>query len=233
MGKGFIRTKLKRYFGFTESMNGMLLVEGILKIGIHPSCQPCGVAFLKISGKPSNSEYLLVLNLFNAFLKNASTKRALLDFRIPRLRKPANSLVRVFEVFGRVSLNNFRLLNFMYMLLVMYIPRVLGASGHSVSFTTSAVFPDFSAYPKELNNYTRLYPQYGALLKKTGFSRFLRPFNLLTIVPFSSYMLKHLYISSIFEYDWTARVEFYWLSNKARSAAHTSLFYSFFKLCNF
>lgn len=232
MDKKFICTKLKRYYGFTESMNGMLFVENILKTGICPGYQPPGVAFLRVSGKPSNSEYLLVLNLFNAFLKSNKVRRTLLDFRISKLRKPANSLGRLFEVFGCMKLDNFRLLNFMYMLLVVYIPRIFGALDRSVSFTISAIFPDFSICPERLGSYTRSYPQYGTLLKKTAFARFLLPSDLLTIIPFSSYVFKHLYTSSIFEDDWSTQVEFYWLASKTQNTVSTPLLYSFFKLCN-
>lgn len=217
--------KLKRYYGFTEFLKKTSFIESAIKV--DGRCALKDVFFLKISGRPSNSDYLLILSLFNVFIKRG-LKDTLLGFYIPGAKKPGNSIARLFEIFGCIDLVDFRLANFIYMLLVVYIPRIIGNMDRLSAFSSLAIFPDFGAYPEKLDEYTKEYPQYSALLKKTGFIRPLENKGLLLLVPLSSYMLKHLYVSSIFEMDWSVRLEFYCLFDRA-GLMRVPLFYSFLK----
>jgi len=227
MAMGLIDVKLKRHYGFLEVLDRTFCVESFLKVGAANRIILSNSFFVRKSSRLSTTEHILVLNIFNMFMQKG-VKENLFDFEVPRMRKPGSSLSHVFEIFNRVNLKGFRLSNFMYMLLAVHLPRVVGVSERSTTFSSSIVLPDFGVYPEKLDEYVELYPQYGPILKKVGFLRALPQGGMLAMIPFSSYMFKHTYVSSLFDSEWSARIEFYCLSNRV-DVEFEKLFCSFFK----
>lgn len=207
--------KFKRSYSLNQSYSSSFFPECLLKIengsfftklllysGLTDKIS------IRVDSKFVGSEYILFMNLFNAFFET-KTKDSFFVFKTSRF----SSLNAASRLLGSIKIelvkkNQF--LNFFYFILFFYLPRLSSLGSATQAFSTSVVFPDFSRYAYYFANFTKKYPHYSGVLRKSGLLVFLDDCNISFNLPMSSYILKSTYVTGIDQNeDWSLKFKAY------------------------
>jgi len=207
-------TKLNRTYSLGSSYDSSFLPEYLLKVGVDGS----SVGFLlysdlndkisiRVDSEFVGSEYILFLNLFNAFFETRS-KDSFFVFKAGEF-SPHNTATRLLGSLKLELNKEAHFLNFMYFVLFFYLPRLGSLGSTTQAFASSVVFPDFSRYVNHFSTFTRKYPHYSGVLRKSGLLVFLDDFNISFNLAVSSYVLKSTYVSMSQSEDWSLKFKVY------------------------
>lgn len=169
---------------------------------------PCDVHFNVLGRKAMTYEYILALTIFNSFL-GLGGRNFLFRFRPMWTAKKSGSLVD-FLSSARFYFRYWveQPYGFFYFYFFFYLPRLMSLGENTGSFSQVAIFPNFEHYPEEFDRFSKKYPHYSPLFRRLGLVTFEERALLLT-VPFSSYMFKNAYVSTIIDEDWSFKVNIY------------------------
>ena len=206
--------KLNRTYSLSNNYNSSFLPEYLLKAGGDSS--PVGSLLysdlkdrisIRVDSEFVGSEYIFFLNLFNAFFE-AKPKDSFFVFKTGKF----SSLNTAARLLGSIKLGlnkETQFLNFIYFVLFFYLPRLSSLGSAAQTFSSSAIFPDFSRYVNHFSTFTKKYPHYSGILRKSGLFVFLDDFNISFNLAVSSYILKSTYISMNQSEDWSLKFKVY------------------------
>src|SRR5690554_2660273 len=206
--------KLNRSYALGQNYNSSFLPESLLKIHDDGSSVKSLLysnfrdkMSIRINSEFESSEYILFLNLFNAFFETRP-KDSFFVFRAANFSS-INSAARLLGSI-KLGLNKrSQLLNFLYFTLFFYLPRLNNLGSIAQAFSNSAVFPDFSRYVHHFSNFNIKYPHYSGVLRKSGLLTFLDDYNISFNFGVSSYILKSTYVNTSQNEDWSLRFKVY------------------------
>lgn len=206
--------KLNRAYSLNQNHSSSFLPEYLLKVNSDRSSIRSLIysnskdkVSIRINSGFVSSEYILFLNLFNAFFETKS-KDSFFVFKTGKF----SSLSSATRLLGSIKLGlnkESQFFNFMYFILFFYLPRLGSLGSISQTFSNSAIFPDFSKYVHHFANFTKKYPHYSGVLRKSGLFMFLDDYSISFNLAMSSYILKSTYISVSQSEDWSLKFKVY------------------------
>ena len=232
--KLLITDKLRRGYSMKNFYETTCFFDNTSKLGygvynyIFNNSQ-VGKLELKIDSEFKLVDCLLCLNIFNIFI-NFNYKSGLFVFKSNKFSivNTGNKLLRLLNLKIKKNYSKF---NFLYFLLFFYLPRVTSL-GSSITqpFSSSAVFPDFSLYSDYFIKFTKAYPHYSNILRKSGLLFFLDDFRIRFNLSLSSYILKNMYVSLGHNEDWNIKFLSYFSYSDAEFFRLQKSFFKFFVL---
>lgn len=209
--------KLNRAYSLSNNYNSSFLPEYLLKVeegsssvgsllysGLNDKIS------IRVDSEFAGSEYLFFLNLFNAFFET-KPKDSFFVFKAGKF-SPHNTAARLLGSLKLEFNREAHFFNFMYFILFFYLPRLGSLGSTAQTFTSSVVFPDFSRYVNHFSTFTKKYPHYSGILRKSGLLVFLDDFNISFNLAMSSYILKSTYVSMGQSEDWSLKFKVYFSS---------------------
>lgn len=213
-----MEVKLNRAHSLGQGYNSSFLPECLLKINgknsfinslIHSNSEDR--LSIRVNSEFAGSEYILFLNLFNAFFE-LGPKESFFTFKTDTFSS-TNSAIRLLGSIKLGFTKKVQFLNFTYFTLFFYLPRLSSLGSAPQPFSNSVVFPDFSRYVHHFANFNRKYPHYSGVLRKLGLLVFLDDYNISYSLAVSSYIFKSAYVSMGQNEDWSLKFKVYFGSS--------------------